>query len=70
MRDKAALLWGGELSAAMAAFALLLAAQTLGLGACCLTGPLSVWREMEARLDLPKHDALVLLVALGYKKEA
>jgi nitroreductase len=70
MRDKAALLWGGELSAAMAAFALLLAAQTLGLGACCLTGPLSVWREMEARLDLPKHDTLVLLAALGYRKDA
>jgi hypothetical protein len=70
MGDKAALLWGGELSAAMAAFALLLAAQTLDLGACCLTGPLSVWREMETRLDIPKHDTLVLLAALGHKKDA
>jgi nitroreductase len=67
--DKATLLWGGELSCAMAVFALLLAVQTLGLGACCLTGPLSVWQEMENRLALPKHDSLVLLVALGYKKD-
>jgi nitroreductase len=70
MGDKAALLWGGDLSGAMAAFALLLAAQTLGLGACCLTGPLSVWREMETRLDIPKQDQLVLLIALGYRKDS
>jgi nitroreductase len=69
MGDKAALLWGGELSGAMAAFALLLAAQTLGLGACCLTGPLIVWREMETRLAIPKHDNLVLLAALGHRKD-
>ncbi|MDR0440342.1 MAG: nitroreductase family protein [Candidatus Accumulibacter sp.] len=67
--NKAALLWGGEPSAAMAAFALMLAAQTLGLGACCLTGPLSVWREMETRLGVPQHDALALLIALGHKKD-
>jgi nitroreductase len=70
MGDKAALPWGGDLSGAMAAFALLLAAQTLGLGACCLTGPLTVWREMETRLDIPKHDQLVLLVVIGYKKDS
>jgi nitroreductase len=70
MDGKATLPWGGGLSGAMAAFALLLAAQTLGLGACCLTGPLIVWREMESRLDIPKHDELVLLLALGYKKDS
>lgn len=69
MDDKAALLWGGELSGAMGAFALLLAAESLGLGACCLTGPLAVWREMEARLAVPKRESLVLLIALGTKKE-
>ncbi|MDR1887929.1 MAG: nitroreductase family protein [Zoogloeaceae bacterium] len=68
--DKAALQWGGELSGAMAAFALLLAAQTLDLGACCLTGPLAVWQEMENRLAIPKHDHLVLLTALGYRKDS
>ena len=68
--DKAALLWGGELSGAMGAFALLLAAESLGLGACCLTGPLAVWREMEARLAVPKRESLVLLIALGAKKDA
>jgi nitroreductase len=69
MGEKAALLWGGELSAAMAAFALLLAAESLGLGACCLTGPLSVWREMETRLAIPAREHLVLLAALGFPKK-
>ncbi len=68
MGHKADLLWGGELSAAMAAFSLLLAAESLGLGACCLTGPLAVWRDMETLLALPKREELVLLVALGRKK--
>ena len=67
MGAKAPLVWGGELSGAMAAFALLLAAESLGLGACCLTGPLTVWREMEARLAVPKRESLVLLIALGHK---
>lgn len=66
---KASLVWGGELSGAMAAFALLLAAESLGLGACCLSGPLAVWREMEAQLAVPKRENLVLLVALGNKKD-
>ncbi|MDR3054307.1 MAG: nitroreductase family protein [Zoogloeaceae bacterium] len=69
MESKAALAWGGELSGAMASFALLLAAESLGLGACCLTGPLTVWREMETRLGIPKRESLVLLVALGYKTD-
>ena len=67
MGDKAPLVWGGGLSGAMAAFALLLAAESLGLGACCLTGPLIVWREMETRLAVSKRESLVLLVALGHK---
>jgi nitroreductase len=68
MGEKASLLWGGELSGAMAAFALLLAAESLGIGACCLTGPLAVWREMESRLAVPKRESLVLLIALGARK--
>lgn len=66
--NKASLIWGGELSAAMASFSLLLAAETIGLGACCLTGPLIVWREIEEFLGIPKRDSLILLIALGYKK--
>ena len=66
--QKAPLVWGNELSAAMASFSLLLAAETIGLGACCLTGPLVVWREMESLLSISKRDALVLLVALGHKR--
>lgn len=65
---KASLIWGGELSVAMSSFSLLLAAETIGLGACCLTGPLSMWREMEEFLNIPKRDSLILLIALGYKK--
>jgi len=69
MPDKAAALWGGELSAGMAAFALLLAAESLGLGACCLTGPLAVWREMETRLGVGGRDELVLMMALGHRRD-
>ena len=65
---KASLNWGRELSAAMASFSLLLAAETLGLGACCLTGPLVVWHEMESLLDISKRDSLILLIALGHKR--
>lgn len=68
--NKAPLIWGGEISGAMAAFALLLAAESLGLGACCLTGPLAVWRKMEARLAVPKRESLMLLIALGNKKDS
>ena len=64
---KAPLLWGGEQSAAMGAFSLLLAAQSLGLGACCLSGPLAVWETMEALLEIPRRNSLVLLIALGKK---
>ncbi len=65
---KASLVWGGELSAAMASFSLLLAAETLGLGACCLTGPLVVWPEMERLLKISKRDTLILLIALGHPR--
>lgn len=65
---KAGLLWGGEQSAAMGAFSLLLAAESLGLGACCLSGPLAVWKDMEELLDIPRRDSLVLLVTLGKKR--
>jgi len=65
---KAPLIWGGELSAAMSSFSLLLAAETIGLGACCLTGPLLMWCEMEKLLNISKRDSLILLIALGYKK--
>ena len=69
MESKITLAWGAELSGAMATFALLLAAESLGLGACCMTGPLSVCDEMESRLAIPKRESLVLLVALGYKTD-
>ena len=65
--DKAALLWGGELSAAMGAFALLLAAESLGLGACCLTGPLAVRKHLETLLAVSKRDRLAMVIALGGK---
>jgi len=66
--QKGALIWGGELSAAMASFSLLLAAESVGLGACCMTGSLIAWREMEKVLNIPKRDTLILLIALGHKK--
>ena len=33
-----------------------------------MTDPLTVWREMESLLAIPKRENLVLLVALGYRK--
>jgi len=66
--SNAALVSGEPLSTAMAVQNLLLAAQTLGLGSCILTGPLLV-PEVLANLDLPPGYDVTCLVALGYAAE-
>ena len=60
---------GTKTSAAMAAENLMLAAHALGLGACCLTGPLAAQDELRKRLGLGSRQALVCVVALGYPAE-
>jgi nitroreductase len=61
---------GSIASAAMAAQNLMLAAHALGLGTCCLTGPLIVATEIRGLLELGRKRELVCLIAVGYPDEA
>jgi nitroreductase len=65
---EAELVWGGHLSAAMAIEAALLAAVALGLGGCCLGGPLAVGPEMGRFLGLGRRERLSLMAVFGYPK--
>ena len=61
---------GEPLSVAMAVQNLLLAAQTLGLGTCVLTGPLLVQDALIEALALPAGHDLTCLVAVGHPAES
>ncbi|MBI5384029.1 MAG: nitroreductase family protein [Verrucomicrobia bacterium] len=61
---------GEPLSVAMAVQNLLLAAQTLGLGTCVLTGPLLVQDAFAGGLSLPAGFELNCFVALGHPAES
>ena len=61
---------GEPLSVAMAVQNLLLAAQTLGLGTCALTGPLIVQEVVADALALPPGHHVTCLVAVGYPAES
>jgi nitroreductase len=60
---------GTEISAAMAAQNLMLAAHALGIGSCCITGPLAAEEALRDLLRLGKRRKIVCLVALGYPAE-
>ena len=60
---------GEPLSAAMAVQNLLLAAHSLGLGACVLTAPLLVREAVIRELNIPAGFELTCVVALGYPGE-
>jgi nitroreductase len=60
---------GTEISAAMAAQNLMLAAHALGIGSCCITGPLAAQDALKALLGLGQRRKIVCLVALGYPAE-
>ena len=60
---------GTEISAAMAAQNLMLAAHALGIGSCCITGPLAAQEALKELLGLGKRRKIVCLVALGYPAE-
>ncbi|MDR1397243.1 MAG: nitroreductase family protein [Desulfarculales bacterium] len=68
MQEKAALIFGGETSAAMAAQNLLLAAHMAGLAACPLSGPLIIADDIKRDLNLTRR-TIVLLIALGWPQE-
>ena len=61
---------GEPLSVAMAAQNLLLAAQTLELGTCVLTGPLLVQEEFTDTLNLPAGFGLTCFIAVGHPAES
>jgi nitroreductase len=60
---------GTEISAAMAAQNLMLAAHALGIGSCCITGPLAAQEALRKLLGLGRRRKIVCLVALGYPAE-
>lgn len=61
---------GEPLSVAMAVQNILLAAHTLGLGACVLTGPLLAPEAAARTLALPPGHDLTCLLAVGYPAES
>jgi nitroreductase len=67
---RAAAVSGARFSAAMAVENLLLMAHALGLGSCCLTGPLAAEERLKALLGMGRRRELVCLVALGIPDEA
>lgn len=60
---------GSYASAAMAAQNLMLAAHSLGLASCCMTGPLAAEEEIRQILALGSRRELVCIIALGYPDE-
>ena len=60
---------GTEISAAMAAQNLMLAAYVSGIGSCCVTGPLAAQEELKELLEIGKGRKIVCLIALGYPAE-
>jgi coenzyme F420-0:L-glutamate ligase / coenzyme F420-1:gamma-L-glutamate ligase len=61
---------GEPLSVAMAVQNLVLAAHTLGLGACVMTAPLMVPDALTGGLQLPAGYELTCLIALGHPAES
>jgi len=66
---------GGELDAGMLGENMMLAAQSLGLGTCCLGGPVRFLLSNEKcrffldRLDIPEDYKLNYIIAIGYPAE-
>jgi nitroreductase len=66
---------GGELDAGLLGENMMLAAQSLGLGTCCLGGPVRFLLSNERckffinRLDIPEDYKLNYIIAIGYPDE-
>ncbi len=66
---------GGELDAGLLGENMMLAAQSLGLGTCCLGGPVRFLLANERckffldRLDIPEDYKLNYIIAIGYPAE-
>ncbi len=67
---------GSQLDAGMLGENMMLAAQSLGLGTCCLGGPVRFLNNSEEakrhleRLNLPDNYELVFILAVGYPDES
>jgi nitroreductase len=60
---------GTEISAAMAAQNLMLAAHAMGVGSCCITGPLAAQEALKELLGFSQRRKIVCLITLGYPAE-
>ena len=66
----------GQLDCGLLGENMLLAAQSLGLGTCCLGGPIAFMKNTEEvlpyikRLDLPDNYTLLYAIAVGYPDES
>ncbi len=66
---------GGELDAGLFGENIMLAAQSMGLGTCCLGGPVRFLTSNEKckffldRLDIPADYKLNYIIAIGYPNE-
>lgn len=59
-------LFGAKASAAMATQNIMLAATSMGLGTCCLTGPLFAKDWLQKELETPKQNDLAFLITAGF----
>jgi nitroreductase len=67
--DLASTTIGSFTSAAMAAQNLMLVAHALGLGTCCMTGPLAAAEELQRICGLAAKQEPVCLIAVGWPDE-
>lgn len=67
--DKAWAVAGTYAGASMASQNLMLAAETLGLATCCLTGPVAASEEINSVIGLGRNRSIVCLIAVGYAAE-
>lgn len=66
---------GGELNVGLLGENMMLAAWSMGIGSCCLGGPIAFMRDEAAapyveRLKLPEGYRLVYAIAMGYADES
>ncbi len=62
-------MYSGLISASLAIQNLLLCADSLGLGASCMTGPLVARTQLKAILEIPESWDLAALLCVGYPAE-
>jgi len=67
--ERASDIAGARTSASMAAQNLILMAHVIGLGTCCLTGPLLAQERLKEILDMGMRRDIVCLIAVGVPDE-